>query len=169
VGLFLLHSVGLLDIKFLRLYYLLKRFILNFKVRFLNDQFEFTGRLVSGSWCSVGQQQGYLTLWSVNKDEGLRNDKSFICKEQIPVGNGVDVNDILWVRIFLNLIFFSIVNAQQFLASMNNGDVRIVNCAPYERNDNENDVNNDEIQQQNNQENKSDLMTTVAIYRNVHK
>uniref|UniRef100_A0A1I8B889 WD_REPEATS_REGION domain-containing protein n=1 Tax=Meloidogyne hapla TaxID=6305 RepID=A0A1I8B889_MELHA len=65
------------------------------KVRFLTDQSEFTGRLVSGSWCSIGQQHGYLTLWNVNKDEGIKNDKSFACKERLSVGNGIDVNDIL--------------------------------------------------------------------------
>ena len=49
---------------------------------------------------------------------------------------------------------------------MSNGDVRIVNCASDERNDNENNDINDEGQQQ---QNNADLMTTVAVYRNVHK
>nr|CAD2173221.1 unnamed protein product [Meloidogyne enterolobii] len=127
------------------------------KVRFLADQAEFTGRLVTGSWCSIGQQDGYLTLWNVNKNEGIKNDKSFACKERISVGNGVDVNDIL------------VVNSQQFLASMSNGEVRIINCASNEGNGDENTDSEIGEQQQVDDQNKEELMTTVAVYKNVHK
>lgn len=143
------------------------------KVRFLNDQSEFTGRLVTGSWCTLSQQQqGYLTLWGANKDENLKSDRSFMPKERMPIGNGVDVNDIwyeIYLIIFKLLKLKSIVNAQQFLSSMSNGDVRIVNCPPNKRNDNENNDNEINEQQNNNQENKTKLMDTIAVYKNVHK
>uniref|UniRef100_A0A1I8B9Z8 Nucleoporin Nup43 n=1 Tax=Meloidogyne hapla TaxID=6305 RepID=A0A1I8B9Z8_MELHA len=54
---------------------------------------------------------------------------------------------------------------------MSNGDVRIINCISNEGNSNENTDSEICEQQINNQENgnKDDLMTTVAIYKNVHK
>jgi len=52
---------------------------------------------------------------------------------------------------------------------MSNGEVRIINCALNEGNGDENTDSEIGEQQQVDDQNKEELMTTVAVYKNVHK
>lgn len=123
------------------------------KVRFLADQAEFTGRLVTGSWNLQAPAQGGLNLWQVN---GLGSGMDNLERANwLPVGPGVDVNDIF------------VINNQQFVASMSNGDVKIVNCGALSA-----DGGDDESAANGNNNGggrQPSKMVTMATYPRVHR